>query len=136
MIRPVPQPTHLSQPYWDACVRGELSFLECRECGARFFPPAAACVRCLSDRLAWTRSTGRGRVYSYTVMQREPSPGFAVPSVLAIVELDEGYAMFSNIVGCEPGDVTIDMPVEVVFEDLAGGIRLPLFRPVLPPTAT
>src|SRR5438046_2748908 len=129
MIRPVPQPTELSQPYWDGCARGELMFLECRDCGKHFFPPAAACIRCLSGNVLWTRGAGRGRVYTFTVMHREPSPGFAVPSVLAIVELDEGYAMFSNIVGCEPADVAIDLPVEVVFEELELGIWLPLFRP-------
>jgi uncharacterized OB-fold protein len=128
-MRPVPQPTALSQPFWDACARGELVFLECRACATRFFPPLPACVHCLSEDVHWRRSAGRGSVYSFTVMHREPSPGFAVPSVLAIVEIDEGYAMFGNIVGYDPAEVSIGLPVEVFFEELANGLRLPNFRP-------
>src|SRR5690242_15301266 len=98
--RPLPAPTVLSQPYWDGCRDGELRYLECRECGARFFPPEDACIACLSEDTAWRRSDGRGTVYSFSVIHQEVSPDFPVPSVFAIVALDEGYPMFTNIVGC------------------------------------
>ena len=74
--RPVPQPTELSQPYWDAALRGELLYLRCRHCGTVFFPPLAACIACQSEDVGWQRSAGRGIVYSYTVLHGAPSAGF------------------------------------------------------------
>jgi uncharacterized OB-fold protein len=68
-------------------------------------------------------------VYSYTVLHDAPSAGFPVPSVLAIIDVDEGYSMFSSVVGCPPGEVRIGMPVEVHFEELTPEINLPVFRP-------
>ncbi len=68
-------------------------------------------------------------MYSYTVLHGAPSAGFPVPSVLAIVDVDEGYPMFSSVVGCPPGDVRIGMRVEVCFEELTAEINLPVFRP-------
>lgn len=128
--RPVPQPTELSQPYWDAALRGELLYLRCGQCGTVFFPPLGACIACQSEDVGWQRSAGRGIVYSYTVLHGAPSAGFPVPSVLAIVDVDEGYPMFSSVVGCPPGDVRIGMRVEVCFEELTAEINLPVFRPV------
>jgi uncharacterized OB-fold protein len=69
-------------------------------------------------------------VYSFSVIHREPSADFPIPTVFAIVDVDEGYSMFSDIVGCEPKDVTIDMPVQVVFEEISEEISLPMFRPI------
>jgi hypothetical protein len=94
-----------------------------------FFPPLEACVSCQSANLTWQRSEGGGTVYSYTVLHAAPSAGFPVPSVLAIIDVDEGYSMFSSVVGCPPGDVRIGMRVEVCFEGLTPDIDLPVFRP-------
>ena len=127
--RPVPQPTELSAPYWAAARRGELLYLRCERCGTVFFPPLEACVSCQSGDLTWQRSEGRGTVYSYTVLHDAPSAGFPVPSVLAIIDVAEGYSMFSSVVGCPPGEVRIGMPVEVCFEELTPQINLPVFRP-------
>lgn len=128
--RPVPQPTELTQPYWDATLRGELLFIRCRKCDTVFFPPLEACISCQSEDIGWQRSAGRGAVYTFTVLHDGPSAGFPVPSVLAIIDLDEGYSMFSSVVGCPPADVRIDMRVEVCFEELSPDIHLPVFRPV------
>ena len=128
--RPLPVPTVLSRPYWDACNRHELTFVRCSSCGHAFFPPAEACIRCLSLELRWERSAGRGVVDTYTVIEKEPSPGFPLPTVMAIVNLEEGYCMFSDIVECDPGEVRCDMPVEVVFMEVSPDITLPMFRPV------
>ncbi len=127
--RPIPQPTSLSRPYWDACKRGELTYPRCADCGLVFFPPESACIGCQSARLEWQQSSGRGTVYSFTVLHRPPSEGFPVPSVLAIVDLDEGYSMFSGVVDCAPSAVRIGMDVEVTFEPLTDDISLPMFRP-------
>jgi uncharacterized OB-fold protein len=76
-------------------------------------------------------ASGRGRIYSYTVIHRPPSPAFEedVPYTLALVELEEGVRLMSQIVGIEPDDVSVDLPVEVVFDDISPAISLPRFRP-------
>jgi hypothetical protein len=127
--RPIPQPTELSAPYWDAARRGELLYLRCANCGTVFFPPLEACINCQSREVQWQRSAGRGTVYTYTVLHGAPSAGFPVPSVLAIVDVDEGYPMLSSVVGCPPDDVRIGMRVDVCFEELTDQINLPVFRP-------
>jgi uncharacterized OB-fold protein len=128
--RPIPVPTSLSAPYWEACARGELTYQVCNACQGVMFPPEPACPHCMSTDLGWARSEGKGTVYSYSVLHREPSANFPLPSVFAIVDVDEGYSMFSSIVECEPEDVRIDMRVEVVFDQISDDIHLPLFRPV------
>jgi uncharacterized OB-fold protein len=127
--RPVPQPSSLSLPYWEAAGRGELLYMRCDRCGTPFFPPAEACIHCQAEEVAWQRSTGLAAVYSYTVLHAAPSAGFPTPTVLAIVDVEEGYSMFTNVVGCPPADVRIGMAVEVDFEPLTESITLPVFRP-------
>lgn len=128
--RPVPVPTSLSAPYWEACQEGRLTFQRCVECRLVTFPPEPVCPGCMSDNLTWETSAGKGTVYSYSVLHREPSANFPLPSVFAIVDVEEGYSMFSSIVECDPAELTIDMPVEVVFDQISDEISLPLFRPL------
>jgi uncharacterized OB-fold protein len=130
--KPLPVPTAGSLPFWDGCRRHELLLPHCRDCRAPWFPPAALCPRCLGTNWDWTRSSGRGRVYSFVVYHRVYHPGFAkdVPYVVALVELDEGPRFMSNIVDCSPAEVRCDMPVEVVFEAASEGVVLPKFRPI------
>jgi uncharacterized OB-fold protein len=78
---------------------------------------------------AWEESSGSGRIYSFTVCHRPPVPGFAAPYVLAIVELDEGWSMLTNLVDCEATDLEIGQMVEVTWLRLADGLTLPVFRP-------
>lgn len=84
----------------------------------------------MSTAMGWERSKGTGTIYSFSILHREPSANFPLPSVFAIVDVDEGYSMFSSIVDCNPEDVAIDMRVEVVFDPQNEEITLPLFRPV------
>ncbi len=128
--RPVPEPTALSMPYWEACRAEKLTYQSCADCDAVIFPPEPACPSCMSTNLGWKPSAGRGAVYSYSVLHREPSANFPLPSVFAIVDVDEGYSMFSSIVECDPADVHIDMRVEVAFNELTPEINLPVFRPI------
>src|ERR1051326_2387984 len=90
------------------------------------------CPYCFSGSFEWERASGQGTVYSFTIIYRPPSPGFQnkVPYVLALIDLFEGVRMMTNVIECEPGDVEIGMPVEVVFDDLNDTISLPQFRPV------
>ena len=127
---PVPRPTLVSRPFWEGCLRGELLFQRCKDCGNANFAPAVACRGCLSSSLAWTPSSGRGNVYSWTVVWRPQTPDFTVPYAPAIIDLDEGYQMLTNIVGCTTGDLRSGLAVAVQFVSLSPGIALPYFRPL------
>ena len=130
VTRPLPVPTAESQPFWDGCRRRELLLQRCATCTRAWFPPAGRCPHCLSTDWAWAPVSGRGTVYSFVVYRRAYHPWLAdrLPYVVAVVALDEGPRMISNVVGCDPAAVTCDAPVEVVFEDVAEGVTLPLFR--------
>jgi uncharacterized OB-fold protein len=127
--RPLPKPNYLSQPFWDACRQHRLTVQRCRECGGYIFPPQDFCRFCFSDRLEWAEASGRGTVYSFTVIWRPQTPAFQIPYVAAIVDLAEGYQMVSNVVDCPWQDVRVGLPVEVTFEDRSETISLPVFRP-------
>ena len=126
---PLPKPTEVSQPFWDGCARGELLYQRCYACRAAIFDPAVRCRFCGSDKVAWERSAGRGAVYSWSVVWRPQSPAFHVPYAAVIVDMDEGYQIISNVIGCEPDDVHVGMRLIVDFQDVGGGISLPYFRP-------
>jgi uncharacterized OB-fold protein len=103
----------------------------CNACGHDQLYPRIVCTACHKADLSWRRATGGGSVYSVTVVRRAPSPAYAddVPYAIALVELDEGPRLMSNIVGCAPDDVRIGMRVAVDFDELAAGVRVPRFRP-------
>ena len=126
---PAPAPTPISAPFWDGCRRLELRYQRCGN-GHAVFSPAAACRACMSMELTWETSAGHGHVYSYTTVWRPPTPAFAVPYVAAIVELDEGYQMLANIVGCDHRSVRIGMPVLVEFHAISEERLLPYFAPM------
>jgi uncharacterized OB-fold protein len=128
---PLPQPNHVSQPFWDGCARGELLFQRCQSCGRAIFNPAPACRFCGSAELGWERSAGAGEIYSWTVVWRPQTPTFRVPYAPIIVNLDEGFQMVSSLVGCDSADVRSGMRVEVVFHAIGGGVELPYFRPAV-----
>jgi uncharacterized protein len=129
---PTPIPDLDSAAYWEAAHRHEFLLQRCGSCERFRFYPRSHCPYCFSASFEWQRASGRGTIYSFTIIHRAPSPGFAdkVPYVLALIDLLEGVRMMTNIIECEPNDVAIGMPVEVVFEDLNDTISLPQFRPV------
>ena len=98
-----------TKPYWDSCRRGELLIQKCDSCDEYQFYPRGICANCWSEGIRWVQASGRGTVWTYTVTYQNRTPGFAedVPYVLAVVELDEGVKMFTNIVDCNPREVTI-----------------------------
>lgn len=126
---PLPRPTPLSRPFWEGCRDGVLRVQRCADCGEHVFIPQPLCTRCQSDALAWVESAGRGTLYSFTTVHRPPHPAFEVPYVVAIVTLDEGFHVLSNLVDCAPGDLRIGMPLEVTFRRASDEITLPVFRP-------
>ena len=126
-----PQPTPTTQPYWDGIAQGELRIQRCEACARHVFYPREYCPHCGSCSLAWVRATGHARVVTY-VISYKPARGFEerCPYVIAIVELDEGVRMMTNLVDIEPSPdvIALDMQVQVTFR-IHDGITLPLFRP-------
>lgn len=119
----------LTQPFWAAVARGELVRPVCERCGRSCFPPQLACPHCGGETWTWTVSSGRGTVYSATVVHRPPSPEFTAPYVVAIVDLDgEGWSLLANVVDC-PSGVAIGTAVEVAWDRTAGDASLPVFAP-------
>src|SRR4029434_2452257 len=101
------------------------------------FYPRAVCTVCLSSEVEWERASGRGTVYSFTVTHQNQAPGFRdeLPYVLAIVELDAGPRVMTNVVECSPDTVRIGLPVEVVYDDVTPEITLAKFRPTSRPAS-
>ena len=129
--KPLPRIDEESRGHWEALVRHELYVQRCRDCGPIRFPPRGVCTACLSSATEWVRSTGRGVVYSFTVTHQNQAAGFRemLPYVLAVVELEEGPRLMTNVVGCAPEDVRIGMPVVVEFDDVTPEVTLAKFRP-------
>ncbi len=128
--KPIPVPDHVTAKFWEAARQHKLLIQSCLECGARQYIPQPYCRSCLSENIEWTEASGRGKIYSYTVIYRPPSLIFQedVPYTVALVELDEGVRMMSNIIEVKPEDVRAGMAVEVVFDDITSTISLPKFR--------
>lgn len=125
---PVPHASsHLSLPFWQGCRAGELRYQRCEACGAANFPPSEHCRQCLSADLRWERSGGLGEIYSWTVVHRPVTAEFEPPYAPAIVTLDEGYQMLTNIVGIAPADLAIGLRVQVQFHAVGTDLTLPYF---------
>lgn len=129
--KPLPVPTEDSLPYWEACKRHELRMQKCLRCGHVRFPPSALCPKCTSLETEWALLSGRGEVFTFIIVHQTYHPAFfeETPYNVAIVRLEEGPAIHSNIVECAHEDVRVGMPVEVVFEDVNDAVALPKFRP-------
>lgn len=130
----LPVATIETEEYWAGCRRHELLIQRCTDCATYQFYPRLMCTVCARRSLEWVRASGRGRVRSFTIVRRAVSAGYSaeVPYVVALIELDEGPTMMSNVVGCAAEQVHMHMPVEVTFEDWAPGVTVPRFRPCAP----
>jgi len=129
--RRLPRPTLDSKQYWEACARHELQLQRCRSCASFRFYPSPVCPDCTGYEFDWVRIEGLGTVYSFTIVHRAPDDSFAkdVPYIVALVRLEQGPCMMSNIVGCSADAVYVGMPVRVAFRDAAPGVALPVFEP-------
>lgn len=128
---PVPRPTPETAHFWDGMKIGELRLQRCDDCGHVYFPPRPFCPACASRAVSVFAASGRGRLHSYVINERE-HPGFDGPYSIAVVELEEGPRMMTNIVGVPqtPEALVLDMPVRVKFAPLTDEITLPHFEPV------
>lgn len=118
-----------SAPYWEAASRDILLIRICRQCGQSHFMPRYICPFCWSDELDWVEASGRGTIYSFTIVHRASDPSFAdrTPYVLALVELAEGPRMVSNIIGADALESRIGYAVSVQFEDRPNDTKVPQF---------
>jgi uncharacterized OB-fold protein len=129
-MRLAPTPTPDTQFFWDAAAAHRLVIQRCGGCGTLRHPPRPMCPRCHALEWDALEASGRGTVYSFVMPQHPQFPFMEYPYVVALVELEEGTRIVTNIVGVEPASVRIGMPVDVVFEEFDGGVVLPQFRPV------
>jgi uncharacterized OB-fold protein len=127
----LPKPTPETQHFWQGTQVGELRLQRCDDCAHVYFPPRPFCPRCGHREVEVFCASGRAALYSYVIHHR-PAPGFEPPYAIAVVELEEGPRMMTNIIECEqtPGALKLDMPLEVHFETVSEEISLPLFRPL------
>lgn len=130
LARPLPLMEGLTKEFHDWCSRGELRFQRCRACGEFRHVPRELCAACGSFEWEWVRSSGRGTVFTFTVVARALHPAFAqaVPYAAVVVELEEGVRFLSNVVDCPPDELRIGMPVRVDFEKQTDSVTLPVFR--------
>lgn len=130
-MRNLPVPTVVSAEYWDACRRHELLIQRCGGCAKHQFYPRLVCAICSENSLQWVRASGRATLTTFTIVRRPVSRAYAaaVPYVVALVALEEGPTMMTNIVDCDVDEIRIGMALEVAFEDWPEGMTVPKFRP-------
>jgi uncharacterized OB-fold protein len=126
----LPAPDFETKPFWEGCKVGRFLVRHCNECGEDHFYPRPFCPKCWSDDVAWKEASGRGTLYTYSVVRQNDLPPFPerVPYVAAIVELDEGPRVMTNLVDCELDAIRIGMPVEVDFRAISDDVTIAVFR--------
>ncbi len=129
--RSLPEPTPETRHFWAGAKAGELKLQRCDACKKAYFPPRPFCPACGSRDVSVFTASGRASLHSYVINHR-PAPGFEGHYAIAVVELEEGPRMMTNIVECPqtPEALLLDMPLEVVFAEQDDEISLPLFRPL------
>jgi uncharacterized OB-fold protein len=127
--KPIPALRGEERLFFEQAKQHVLVYQQCASCGARIFYPRTVCPACTSTDLRVERSAGRGVIYSFTTMYRAGHPGFAddVPYTVVLVDLDEGVRVIGDLVGSEPEEVRIGLPVEVIFDDVTDEFTVPRF---------
>ena len=127
--RVIPDPDSTARPFYEAAAQGELRYQRCPSCNHAQFYPRPVCTTCGGDP-EWATASGRGTIYTFTTVRQNFMSPFKelLPYVVAMVELEEGVRMMSNITGCEPDDVHIGMPVEAYAVECEEGIAVPFWR--------
>jgi uncharacterized OB-fold protein len=121
---PSPEPNAETKSFWEAAAEGRFIVPKCAECGKAHWYPRALCPFCFSDRIDWQTASGKGTIYSYSVMRRAP-----VPYAIAYVTLEEGTTMMTNIVDCDFDALKVGQPVKLVFKKSENGQPVPMFSP-------
>ncbi len=128
--RPLPEPTPETRHFWEGTKVGELRLQRCDACRHTYFPPRPFCPKCASRNVSVVKASGQATLFSYVIHHR-PMPGFTPPYAIAVVALDEGPRMMTNIVDCPQTleALQLDMPLEVTFAPQSDAITLPFFKP-------
>jgi hypothetical protein len=128
---PMPMADALALPWWQAAAEHRLTVQRCGRCGRTRLPAAPLCPQCRSTEAQWQEVSGRGEVYTYTIVHRPIAADQTLPFVIAVIALEDagGVRMMSNLVDVDPGAIEIGMPVEVVWEDMSEDLAVPRFRP-------
>jgi uncharacterized OB-fold protein len=123
-----------TEAFWRAAQHGELLIRRCDECGEAHYYPRPFCPRCWSSNVRWEPASGRAVLYTYSTVYENDLPPFAeqVPYVAAVVDLDEGPRMSTQVVDCDAADLRIGLPLQVVFRRITDEVTLPVFRPAPP----
>ena len=130
--KPLPALVGLTKEFYDWCRKRELRFQCCARCQAWRHVPRELCAECGSPEWRWEKSSGRGRVFTWTLVARAMHPAFQqdVPYAAVVIEMEEGVRLISQVIDCPPDELAIDAPLEVVFEDVTEEVTLPKFRRV------
>jgi uncharacterized OB-fold protein len=128
----LPSPDPETQPFWDGCREGRFLVRHCNACGRDYFYPRPFCPTCWSDDVEWKEASGRGTLYTYSIVHVNDLPPFNqhVPYVAAIVELDEGPRVMTNIEGTPFDQLRIGAAVEVDWKPISDDVTIPVFRQV------
>ena len=124
----MPRQTLSSQPYWEGCREGELRLQQCDSCDRYQFYPRVICSHCGHDQLIWRVASGRGKIASYTVIHRPVSDAYPAPSVILLVDLEEGPRMMSSLASADPQAVHVGAEVIAEFSPWSEDVTLPVFR--------
>lgn len=121
----------MDEAFWQQCQDGRLRFQRCDHCRAWRFLPRYMCAQCGSPDFAWTPVRGTGSLYSWTITHQALHPAFAadIPYIAALVELDEGVRMATRLLNCDRSALQLGLRVELVFQVIGDGFRLPCFQP-------
>jgi uncharacterized OB-fold protein len=127
----IPTPDPETQPYWDAARDGKLLIRRCNACKRAYFYPRDFCPHCWSEDVSWEEASGRATLYTWSVVRRNDLPPWPerVPYVAAIVDLEEGPRMMTNVEDCDIDTLAIGMPLVVDFRQDTEEITAPIFRP-------
>jgi len=132
LLKPLPKPTKWSLPFWEGAKKHKLLLKRCTSCGHIDHPPYLYCTECMADEHEWINAAGKAILYAYAVNEYGvPFPFMPdLPYIVALVDLEEGPRMISNIVHCDPKELKNGMDLEVLFEDVAPEVTLPKWKPV------
>ncbi|HMC52173.1 MAG TPA: Zn-ribbon domain-containing OB-fold protein [Acidimicrobiales bacterium] len=128
----LPTPDPSTEAFWDGARQGRLLLRRCRDCGRAHFYPRPFCPSCWSGRVEWEEATGRATLYTWSVVHQNDLPPFSerVPYVAAVIDLEEGPRMMTNVIDCPFEELRVGMPLQVAFRAETEEISLPVFRPV------
>ena len=126
-----PTISDVNRAFWHGCRRGELLLQRCNHCARLRYPASQVCPDCLGSEAQWQPMSGRGKVFSFVVFHRAYHPAWEgkVPYNVALIELDEGPIMLSNVIDVDNAKLAVGFPVAVAFEAVDHDLTIPVFRP-------